>query len=115
MVFLTENQERVSSAIPADEHYRTEYYATASETAGRGATANRSKQRINYSLLVGDVDHYVYELSMFIYQIHFIIAVTWAVPLGLRLNAVGKLISKFCGRSNYTTQYNTKQLKGYIC
>ena len=72
-----------------------EYYAAAFKAAGRRAPPDQDKERINQNWLVGDVDHCVNELSMFIRQNHITDFVTWAVPPGLRPNSMENSLYKF--------------------
>ncbi|MBT4489422.1 MAG: hypothetical protein HOC72_17905, partial [Rhodospirillaceae bacterium] len=63
--------------------------------AGRGAPPDQDKVRISQNWVVGNVDHCVAELSEFIKQNRITDLVTWAVPPGLRPDAVNGSLERF--------------------
>jgi alkanesulfonate monooxygenase SsuD/methylene tetrahydromethanopterin reductase-like flavin-dependent oxidoreductase (luciferase family) len=93
--FVTDNRERDWPAIRTAERFRMAYYAKAFEAAGRGAPPDQDKERINQNWIVGDVDHCVAELGTFIRQYRITDMVTWAVPPGLRTDAVRDSLERF--------------------
>lgn len=93
--FVTDNRDRDWPAIRAAEKFRMEYYARAFESAGRGAPPDQDKERISQNWLVGNVDHCVRELTTFIRRYGITDMVTWAVPPGLRPDAVETSLYKY--------------------
>ncbi|MFP6746629.1 MAG: LLM class flavin-dependent oxidoreductase [Alphaproteobacteria bacterium] len=93
--FVTDDKARDWPAIRAAERFRMEYYAQAFKEAGRGAPPDQDKERISQNWVVGDVDHCVAELSAFIRQYGITDLVTWAVPPGLRPEAVNASLELF--------------------
>jgi alkanesulfonate monooxygenase SsuD/methylene tetrahydromethanopterin reductase-like flavin-dependent oxidoreductase (luciferase family) len=93
--FVTDHKERDWPAIRAAERFRMEYYAQAFKAAGRGAPPDQDRERISQNWVVGDVDHCVAELSAFIRQYRLTDLVTWAVPPGLRPEAVNASLERF--------------------
>ncbi|MBT5899054.1 MAG: LLM class flavin-dependent oxidoreductase [Rhodospirillaceae bacterium] len=93
--FVTDDKERDWPAIRAAERFRMEYYAQAFKDAGRGAPPDQDKVRISQNWVVGNVDHCVAELSEFIKQNRITDLVTWAVPPGLRPDAVNGSLERF--------------------
>ncbi len=94
-VFVTDDRDRDWPAIRAAERFRMEYYAEAFKTAGRGTPPDQDKERINQNWLIGDVDHCVRELTTFIQENRITDFVTWAVPPGLRPDAVESSLHQF--------------------
>ena len=66
-----------------------------SAPARRSAPPDQDKGRISQNWVVGDVDHCVAELSAFIRQYGITDLVTWAVPPGLRPEAVNASLELF--------------------
>ena len=95
MQAITDNKERDWPAMRTAERFRMEYYAQAVKAAGRGAPPDQDKIRISQNWVVGDVDHCVNELSIFIRQNNITDLVTWAVPPGLRPDAVEVSLRRF--------------------
>ena len=94
-VFVTDDRERDWPAIRAAEQYRMEYYADAFRASGRSAPSpDKDRERISQNWLVGDVEHCVTALTAYIREFGFTDLVTWAVPPGLRPDAVEASLHK---------------------
>ena len=93
---VTDDRARDWPAVRAAERYRGELYARFFAEAGRFQPVERdSRARIPQTWVVGDVDHCVSELGAFIAEHGITDLVTWAVPPGLRPEAMNGSLERF--------------------
>jgi alkanesulfonate monooxygenase SsuD/methylene tetrahydromethanopterin reductase-like flavin-dependent oxidoreductase (luciferase family) len=93
--FVTDDPEREWPAIRAAERYRGEIYSRFFAESGQQRSWYRDDSRIPQTWIVGNVDRCVAEMTTFVREHGITDLVTWAVPPGVRPDAMSRSLERY--------------------